>query len=68
MVDFKGSLIEVIVLSSVLATEAAKKSAPTTGGAKKPHCFRPGTVAQRKIRKYQKSTELLEASFSEAGA
>mmetsp|Transcript_23594 Transcript_23594/g.41819 ORF Transcript_23594/g.41819 Transcript_23594/m.41819 type:complete len:136 (+) Transcript_23594:80-487(+) len=41
-----------------LATKAAKKSAPT-GGVKKPHRFRPGTVALREIRKYQKSTELL---------
>jgi histone H3/H4 len=29
------------------------------GGVKKPHRFRPGTVALREIRKYQKSTELL---------
>ena len=27
--------------------------------ARKPHRFRPGTVALREIRKYQKSTELL---------
>lgn len=27
--------------------------------AKKPHRYRPGTVALREIRKYQKSTELL---------
>jgi hypothetical protein len=31
----------------------------TTGGVKKPHRFRPGTVALREIRRYQKSTELL---------
>ena len=30
-----------------------------SGGFKKPHRFRPGTVALREIRKYQKSTELL---------
>ncbi len=30
-----------------------------TGGIKKPHRYRPGTVALREIRKYQKSTELL---------
>jgi len=29
------------------------------GGLKKPHRFRPGTVALREIRKYRKSTELL---------
>ena len=28
-------------------------------GAKKPHRYRPGTVALREIRRYQKSTELL---------
>ncbi|KAL5713963.1 5-hydroxytryptamine receptor 4 [Ranunculus cassubicifolius] len=43
----------------VLTTKAALKSAPTTGGVKKPHRFRPGTVALREIRKYQKGTELL---------
>jgi len=42
-----------------LATKAARKSKPNTGGVKKPHRFRPGTVALRQIRKYQKSTELL---------
>merc|ERR1711924_287437 len=42
-----------------LATKAARKTAPTTGGVKKPHRYRPGTVALREIRKYQKSTDLL---------
>merc|ERR1712117_755327 len=41
-----------------LATKAARKSAPSTGGVKKPHRYRPGTVALREIRRYQKSTEL----------
>ena len=36
-----------------------RKSAPATDGVKKPHRYRPGTVALREIRKYQKSTELL---------
>jgi len=39
--------------------QAARKSAPSMGGIKKPHRYRPGTVALREIRKYQKSTELL---------
>lgn len=38
---------------------AAKKSVAKTGGIKKPHRFRPGTVAVREIRKLQKSTDLL---------
>jgi len=54
-----------------LASKAARKSAPTysllpnltdiarSGGVKKPHRYRPGTVALREIRRYQKSTELL---------
>lgn len=42
-----------------LATKAARKSAPSTGGVKKPHRYKPGTVALREIRRYQKSTELL---------
>ena len=42
-----------------LATKAARKSAPSTGGVKKPHRYRPGTVALREIRRYQKSTEFL---------
>ncbi|KAM0864245.1 hypothetical protein ACQ4PT_044049 [Festuca glaucescens] len=42
-----------------------RAAAPTAPGApaqqrvKKPHRFKPGTVALREIRKYQKSTELL---------
>ncbi|CAL0318985.1 unnamed protein product [Lupinus luteus] len=52
-----------------LATKAAKRHFPKEGipapngglggGVKRPHRFRPGTVALREIRKYQKSTELL---------
>ena len=42
-----------------LAVKAARKSAPVVGGVRKPHRFRPGTVALREIRKYQKNTELL---------
>ena len=34
-----------------LATKAARKSAPATGGVKKPHRYRPGTVALREIRR-----------------
>jgi len=42
-----------------LATKAARKSAPPAAGVKKPHRYRPGTVALREIRRYQKSTDLL---------
>ena len=42
-----------------LSTKAARLNAPRTGGIKKPYRYRPGTVALRQIRRYQKSTELL---------
>ena len=42
-----------------LALKAARKSAPVSGGVKKPHRYKPGTVALREIRRFQKSTELL---------
>jgi histone H3 len=42
-----------------LATKAARKHAPIGGRLKKPHRYRPGTVALREIRQYQKSTDLL---------
>jgi len=35
------------------------KAPRSTDGAKKPHRFRPGTVALREIRRFQKSTDLL---------
>lgn len=43
-----------------LVTKGLSKKLPkVTGGVKKPHRYRPGTVALREIRKYQKSTDLL---------
>ena len=42
-----------------LATKAARKAAPATGGIKKAYRYRPGTQSLREIRKYQKSTQLL---------
>ena len=42
-----------------IGSKAARKSAPISGGVKKPHRYRPGTVALREIRKFQKSTDLL---------
>ncbi|VDO51972.1 unnamed protein product [Schistosoma margrebowiei] len=46
-------------LRKQLATKAARKSAPATYGVKKPHRYRPGTVALREIRRYH----LLGSSF-----
>jgi len=42
-----------------LAAKVARKANPASGGVKKAHRYRPGTVAMREIRRYQKSTDLL---------
>jgi histone H3 len=45
-----------------ISNKAARKSAPhynVNPGVKKTHRFKPGTVALREIRKFQKSTDLL---------
>ena len=47
-----------------LARKALRKSAPALGGVKKPHRYRPGTVALREIRRYQKSSDLLIQKLS----
>lgn len=51
-----------------LATRAARKSVPSTGGVKKPRRNHAGTVALRNINKYQKSVDLLirRAPFTRA--
>ena len=38
---------------------AGRKTAPIEFSIKRPHRYRPGTVALREIRKFQKSTDLL---------
>ena len=43
----------------VAAKKEPRKHFSVPTGLKKPHCYRPGTVALRQIRCYQKSTELL---------
>ena len=46
--------------NQILAKKTAQTpTAPHTGGVKKAHRFKPGTIALREIRKYQKSTDLL---------
>ena len=42
-----------------LLTMVSRKRAPPTGGVKKPHRYRPGTVALREIRRYQTTTDTL---------
>jgi histone H3 len=47
-----------LVAKKVLTAKAAK-AARSPPAARKPHRYRPGTVALREIRKYQRSTDLL---------
>ena len=47
--------------SAVKAEKAIKKTAPAEGGMKKKMRWRPGTVALREIKRYQKVTDLLLA-------
>jgi histone H3 len=49
------------------SVKSIKRTQPSaSGGIKRPHRYRPGTVALREIRRYQKSTDLLirKAPFS----
>ena len=41
------------------ATKAARKEGRHIGGMKKPHHWRPETVALREVRKYQKNMDIL---------
>ena len=44
---------------SKMSSKAKKKTAPAEGGMKKTRRFRPGTVALREIKRYQKATNML---------
>ena len=71
-VKLHGKQLSTKPLSKKLTPAAARKNAakanqaqqknlgnPKTGGIKRPMRYRPGTVALREIRRYQKTTELL---------
>lgn len=48
-----------------LVAKAARKTAPlASAGVKKPHKFRPGTVALREIRKFQKTVSIISSFLS----
>ena len=48
-----------MIINTTNNYQAAGKVGHPLGGVKKPHRYRPGTVALREIRKFQKSTELV---------
>ncbi len=50
---------KVFVKPRAIPLQARRKSAAAIGGVKMPHRFRPGIVALREIRRFQKSVDLL---------
>jgi histone H3 len=56
-----GSKASKSSANAVSKNKAIKKTAPAEGGMKKKMRWRPGTVALREIKRYQKATELLLA-------
>ncbi len=59
----RKSTAQKVPRKQLVAQKIARKSAPMTAGVKKPHRFKPGTVALREIRKYQKSVIILFLSL-----
>ena len=55
--------------SKITEQKVSRKSAPVETGMRKKRRWRPGTVAMREIRKYQKSTDFLmqRAPFQRKG-
>ena len=56
----RKSTAQKVPRKQLAAQKIARKSAPIVTGVKKPHKFKPGTVALREIRKYQKSVRIFQ--------
>ena len=54
----RKSTAQKVPRKQLAAQKIARKSAPLVSGVKKPHKFKPGTVALREIRKFQKSVRI----------
>jgi histone H3 len=52
-------LLKAAELAKVTGVSKSRLPIAGAGGHKKPHRYRPGTVALREIRKYQRSSDLL---------
>ena len=61
----RKSTAQKVPRKQLAAQKIARKSAPLVSGVKKHHKFKPGTVALREIRKYQKSVRKLCITTSE---
>ena len=59
MVRTKQTAVKSIIKVPNLAGKTIRKPIPTNREIKKNRRYKPGTVALREIKKYQKSTELL---------
>ncbi|MBS1890141.1 MAG: hypothetical protein JST59_02525 [Actinobacteria bacterium] len=57
----RKSTAQKVPRKQLASQKVARKTGPSNIhiGVKKPHKFRPGTVALREIRRYQRSTDLL---------
>jgi histone H3 len=58
----RKSTAQKVPRKQLAAQKVARKTAPLSSGVKKPHKFRPGTVALREIRKYQKNVSAFSAN------
>jgi histone H3 len=56
----RKSTAQKVPRKQLVAQKIARKSAPLTSGVKKPHKFKPGTVALREIRRFQKSVKIYQ--------
>ena len=58
--QFEGMDVNISFIQNIEQhQDYGKVHVPGTGGVRRPHRYRPGTVALREIRRYQKSSELL---------
>lgn len=64
----RKSTAQKVPRKQLAAQKVARKTAPLSSGVKKPHKFRPGTVALREIRKYQKNVRKLFQRVGECRA
>lgn len=63
----RKSTAQKVPRKQLAAQKIARKTAPLSSGVKKPHKFRPGTVALREIRKYQKNVRNFQLGCAGVG-
>lgn len=63
----RKSTAQKVPRKQLAAQKLVRKTAPLNSGVKKPHKFRPGTVALREIRKYQKNVRPFSVVLAPVG-